>query len=125
MWILHPQGGFLSAVQHNSDTNVIVVRARIKSDLEELARKAGVHITGGRSDTDYPWRVMVERGEWSQYVEELAEAINYGNFKTRVGQVNTPAINGHDRADIYSRVWGALLDLENLDPEGRTDRLYY
>lgn len=127
MWIIHPHGGFLSAVQHNDDPSLLVVRARIAADLEALAWTANADredgppftITGGDLTTDYPWRVIVPRKAFAAYVADLVANVDYGNVKAKVYVNDLNGIPGWRRAEVYGRVWADLLDLERLDPNGR------
>lgn len=108
MWVMHPDGGFYSAVEDKDDPNVLVVRARARKDLSALVqlvpRKVKIVAGGG---TDYPFRVRLTRREWADVLVQFSERIDYGNFKTAVKERQ-----GQHRASVYSRIWGALLSLE-------------
>jgi len=42
---------------------------------------------------DYPYRTIVDRTEWADAVETLAESIDYSNFKSAVAEMQ-----GYERA---------------------------
>lgn len=112
--------GFLSAVQHNTDPDLLVVRGRVKADVRALAAYT-VTATHEPTDadtlivsyplSDYPWRVIIPREVYADYVRAQAMAVGYPNFKGAVAKVSPP----HARA--YANVWTDLLVLENTDPE--------
>lgn len=119
MWMATVDG-FLSAVQHNTDPDTLVVRGRTKDDVRALAQYATValHLPTDPDTlittydgSDYPFRVMVPKTTWAQYVGAQALAIDYGNFKSAVAKVST------EHAAAYHNVWTDLLALEHTDPE--------
>lgn len=114
MWITTTTG-YLSIVQGNGDPTVLVVRARVKGDLEPLRTvHATLHGTKPQvlayEASDYPWRILTSRAAVSAFLAEQVEALDYGNFKDEVKRVQ-----GAARASVYSGVWTALLPLEHLD----------
>lgn len=137
MWTATTRG-FFSAVQHKTDPTLLVVRTRDHQDahtlvtwyaawrdtLDGVARKTN-GLTADEMGlptptittydfSDYPWRVIMPRGAWGAFMAESVEDLDYGNFKDTVKR-----IQGADRAEVYGRVWLALLRLEDLDPMGR------
>lgn len=95
-------------MEDKTDPNVLVIRARVRADLEELNRllpKAHKIIVNG--GTDYPYRLRVSREAWRQAVVTMTEAIDYTNFKDSV-----TVKQGRKRHDAYMRVWSAMLWLE-------------
>lgn len=139
MWIMTPSG-FFSAVQHNDDPTLLVVRTRDHSDAETLLGFYVAHRTSLLNQAeraaaagqpfpmpempepaivqydhaDYPWRVITPKDVWGRFVAMQAMTIDYGNFKDAVKERQ-----GADRARVYSAVWSDLLALEDLDPMGR------
>lgn len=110
MWMMTPRG-FYSAVQKRADhgTPYLTVRARSKKDLENLADLLPADAKPYREErwTDYPWRVRVTVGDWTKVCAILATEIDYDNFKDAVKDRQ-----GKARANVYSRVWSALLSIE-------------
>jgi hypothetical protein len=133
MWVITTKGAF-SAVQHRDNPDLLVVRTRDHGDaerleafyqdfLDETAQAAWVEVTLpdypsaeilAYEVSDYPWRVIMPKTAWDQFLSEAVEDLDYGNFKDAV-----KAVQGKDRARVYTRVWSALLELEDLDPMGR------
>lgn len=129
MWVF-TQGGFYSAVQHDDQADLLVVRTRVKADARRLALWiVALDSTGDeeadagaverqiivRPNSDYPWRVIVPREDWGLFLTQAVDDIDYGNYKDRVTRVD-----GYARADVYGRVWFVLLDLAAQDPERRS-----
>lgn len=109
MWVLTTHG-FFSAVQKPGDApDHVTVRARCREDIDALVARLGVPAhptTDGLAD--YAWRVRVPREAWALYLVDAAMGIDYSNYKNEVGRVQGP-----ERASVYGRVWGDLLDLDD------------
>lgn len=119
MWVF-TTGGFVSAVEHRDNPELLMVRARDRQSLDsmldaiELAGHAeGVeHETGEvtmAAPSDYPWRVVVPKSTfavWAQH--EILNGITYENFKDAADE---------ERGDPYHKclmgVWTAMLQLED------------
>lgn len=134
-WIVTPRGDFLSAVAATENDegdatrhgkwislDKVCVRARCREDLGDLL------IFGksqGEDDleiveyahSDYPYRVIMPKALWKDYVWEVMEDVTYTNFKSHIGHDR-----GHARSSILSRVWSALLSLEDLDPALKAEK---
>lgn len=120
MWITTTTG-YLSAVQATDMPDTLVVRARVRADLAPVIQHAQRASMGALlpeiityEHSDYPWRVLVPKTVFAQFVAEQVLAVDYGNFKARVAETQ-----GKPRANVYSGVWTALLGLERIDPEAR------
>lgn len=102
MWLFSVYG-FFSVVCLNSrpldgsplrgkltvDTSQVAVRARVRAHLEnllqdypDLAQASDIIDTPGR---DYACRVIVPKEKWASVLMEIAQDIDYENFKSRVG----------------------------------------
>ena len=106
MWLVTTRG-FYSAVEDHGNAGHVLVRARVREDLEaltDLIPGLDVHETPGR---DYRFRASVTREAWATAVAGLAREIDYPNFKNAVADRQ-----GSDRAHEYSSVWGTLLALQ-------------
>lgn len=106
MWLVTTRG-FYSAVEDHEHLGNVLVRARVREDLEalvDLIPSLEVHETPER---DYRFRASVPREAWANAVAELAREIDYPNFKNAVAE-----LQGSDRAHVYSGVWGTLLGLQ-------------
>jgi hypothetical protein len=108
MW-LATTTGFYSATFKN---NQMQIRARDKADLEALREKFAPEL-GPVIETfgaDYPYRALCSPEEWGRICARIGSNVRYDNFKNEVA-----AVQGKNRASIYSRVWSALLDIETAE----------
>lgn len=101
MW-LFSETGFVSAVAHRDDPDLLVVRGRDRASLAPLVERTGAPIVEG-AGTDYPCRVIVGRDAYGAWVAELVAGIGYGNFKGRVARTREPAF-----LDALHDVWGVM-----------------
>ena len=104
MWIATTRGFFSAVAKDGPDT--IVVRARVRGDLENLLPLLGEATIVDGGGTDYPFRVRVSRSTWKQALGVLADEIDYGNFKDAVADRQ-----GRAREAVYHDVWENLRDL--------------
>ena len=107
MWMLTTIG-FFSVVEDSEDADRLLVRARVREDLERLrdTHLPDLHIVEN-AGSDYRFRAYVERGQWVWAAMSMASEIDYSNFKNAVAQRQ-----GLVRARIYSRVWHELYELQ-------------
>lgn len=108
MWVFTDRG-FYSVVQDTGDPSMLVVRARAEGDLVALREFIPDLEIVELPNRDYEFRAYVERVEWEAALVELAERIDYSNFKDAV-----TARQGKPRHDIYLRIWGAGLAIGRL-----------
>lgn len=123
LWLITPHG-FYSAVQHDNDPNLIVVRTRVKADalylaqfvldVDALEAESPEDLLVTYDFSDYPWRVILFRDTWQSFLatEAHGDHLNYGNVKDAVKAQQGPA-----RAATYMSVWSALLRLQDQDPD--------
>jgi len=96
----------VSAVEDNSDLTRLMVRARVKGDLERFFKPIGlVPDVFAAAGTDYAYRCNVKRSQFAEACAAAAMSINYGNFK---GSVKEDA-----RHDAYMDCWTAMMKLQN------------
>lgn len=119
MWIATTTG-YLSIVQGSDDPTILVVRSRVRADLEPL-REVHKRILGEwpavlvYDNSDYEWRILTSRDVVAQFLAGAVWRLDYGNFKNAVKDAQ-----GSARAAVYSRVWSAMLGLARLDtPKNR------
>jgi hypothetical protein len=122
MWIFS-RHGFFSAVcarqgdgKHSQPVDIdrIMVRARLKGQLEalkrqlpELLRECDIKEFAG---TDYAFRIFVAKSVWSQVLARLAEEIDYDNFKAEVARHQGTA--GAAYEDALHDVWSVMNKLQ-------------
>jgi len=106
MWVVTTQG-FYSVVELREDPSKVLVRARTREDMEALREQIPSLEPVEGAGTDYRWRAVVTREQWKYAVAELAEGIDYPNFKDAVA-----GRQGRVRAKTYLRVWSALRELQ-------------
>ena len=113
MW-LFTQYGFYSVVaqsaeQSGDDDDQYLVRSRVRNDLENL--KALAHLDNDileNAGTDYRYRLVLSGEEWSRALGSLGAAIDYSNFKNRIGEL--PDQRGKNTA--YHQIWSKLIALK-------------
>lgn len=110
MWIFTPQG-FFSVVADRGSERRLVVRARVRRDLDRL--RAGVLPRLGPiregAGTDYPYRASTARTDFGRALIKIVDETDYFNFKQRIGETLGP-----DRAALYGEIWSVLLDAEQV-----------
>jgi hypothetical protein len=106
MWLLSTCG-FYSVVAHRDNNDTLIVRARVREDLEELRRGylPDLEIVEG-GGSDYQFRAFVSRMEWEHAVRRMAAHIDYPNFKDAIDERQ-----GNSRAELYGRLWQLLGEL--------------
>ena len=93
MWVCL-NNAFVSAVESDTDPNILKVRARKREHLETLFPGKKIHAS---KNTDYAYRVFVGRKAFSKLVAQKVMDIDYSNFKDSVED---------DRLhDLYADFW--------------------
>lgn len=103
MWIF-TNTGFVSAVSHGKD---LMVRARDKESLGPIAEFAKTEIIL-TPQNDYPYRVIVTHDFFAKWVVQMANDINYKNFKSEVA-----ATRGYEFAHPLTKVWSVMHEVED------------
>jgi hypothetical protein len=97
MWIFLSDS-FLSVVQHKDDVSKLLVRARLKGDIE----RAFPGVTAEETPiADYRYRAIVPREKFAARLAALADGIDYTNFKK--------SVRDEARHEAYMNVWGIML----------------
>lgn len=122
MW-LFTRYGFFSAVQHNEDRDIIVVRARVREHLEALFARfyngddaGNIPAIAESLGTDYRFRSFISRRDFAEIAQELALDVDYPNFKNEVQRARrqrSVAARGylyalHDVWEVMARLQRAL-----------------
>lgn len=102
MWIFLSDA-FLSIVKPPgaAGRKNLLVRARVKGDIERVFPGAEVTMT---PDRDYRFRALVPLEQVAEALAQAARDIAYGNFKSSVKE--------HDRHVAYMGVWSEMHRLQ-------------
>ena len=108
MWIFC-KCGFFSAVQHRDKPDTLLVRGRFGGDLERLLdrlspeeRESCSSVTES-PNADYLYRMEIPKHIFAKAVGEIADEIDYGNFKDSVHEGY-----GSPRDAAYMGCWSEL-----------------
>jgi hypothetical protein len=98
MWLMTTKG-FISAVAHRDNPELIMIRARERTTLVQLLPGKEIIET---PSADYRYRCTLPKLEWILLVSDLAQGVDYPNFKTAAAKVksNSPAY-----LDFLHKVW--------------------
>jgi hypothetical protein len=114
MWIFTPTA-MLSVVAHRSEPGMLMIRARLKGDIQRVFPGARVVCT---PKADYRFRTTVPRAAVAAVLANLAGAIDYPNVKDAIPKTGRV----HDvRHRAMNRVWAAMHDAQTtLAPKRRS-----
>ncbi len=102
MWIAF-NNSFLSIVKNRDNNSELLVRARVKGDIENIFPSANVFED---ELADYRYRAFIDKRLVSEEISTNLLNIDYDNFKNSVDW------SDQKRKQAYSRVWSALLELQ-------------
>jgi hypothetical protein len=103
MWIFQ-NDSFISAVEDQTNADNLMVRARIKGDIEKaFPGYVGFQVNGW---SDYPWRCSIPKIVVANRVWDSVMGINYENFKGSIPR------DDNDRHNAYMSVWSVMADYE-------------
>lgn len=102
MWIAM-NDSFVSIVQDRKDKKMVVVRARVKEDLESLFPNHQEDIIE-TSTSDYRFRLFLDKSYVSHVIRYRILDIRYENFKDSVKQPW--------RKNVYMKIWRAMYDVQ-------------
>ena len=110
MW-LFTNIGFYSVVQKPED-ELLTIRSRSVADLDKLRAEYMPELspTIEGETSDYPFRARISHEKFGEGLAKIAESIHYGNFKAEIA-----VKMGMKRAQVYSKLWNDLLELEEAD----------
>ena len=86
-----------------------MVRARVREDLVNLAKRLGSaeDNISEESPSDYPYRLLVPRAVFADVIGEMLLNLDYDNFKNAVTRKQ-----GSARHNLYMDVWAVMNDAE-------------
>jgi hypothetical protein len=112
MWVF-TKFGFFSIVQDRDLAEVVIVRARVRGDLETLWPKAKALIEE-TPEADYRYRTRMHREIAIAGIVAAMRDIDYGSFKAAVGD--------HRREMFYLQVWWIMSEMQDhLNPSASVD----
>ena len=103
MWIILNKS-FLSIVKNRNNENELLVRARVKGDIEKVFPEAK---TFEDIKADYKYRSYINRKEVASAISEELININYDNFKSSVSK------DDNLRSHAYIDVWRVLNKIQS------------
>jgi len=106
MWIF-TDTGFVSAVADTTNDDQLIVRSRDRTSLQPLAELTDGEISTG-TGTDYPHRLRCSRAEFTTWLTNSINNLNYPNFKSQVVQTR-----GSEFAHPLMTVWAAMHQVED------------
>ena len=123
MW-LFTQYGFFSAVcaregdgsrSNAVDEGRVMVRARLRGHLESLISRFPEELGGleimETPETDYRYRLFVDKAVWMRVLQFLGEELDYDNFKSKVGR-NLDAVGDEYYHSLHD-VWDTMQRLQS------------
>lgn len=115
MWVFTKTGFYSVVKKPGCAPDELEVRSRCRKDLQVLKKQTGVKskiLTD--VGTDYPFRILMDRGMWANFLANEARSIDYPNFKDEVlfSKAESPRARKH-RHDVYFDVWKSLLSLSD------------
>ena len=102
MWVML-NNSFLSIVENINNPEKLLVRARIRGDIERVFNDASVFED---LTADYKYRAFIDRKTVQNEISKQVEGINYYNFKDSISKEE------QERHDAYIQVWSALLRIQ-------------
>ena len=103
MWIILNKT-FMSIVENRHNKNELLVRSRVKGDIEKIFPDAEVI---ENNDADYLFRAFLPRSQVSEAIKKEVDMIDYDNFKDSVPKSDIKRLNS------YMNVWSNLRHLQD------------
>lgn len=104
MWIYLPDC-HVSIVADSTRAGWVLVRARLRGDLERFASPQAWEIEE-TPDADYRWRVFIPREALSRRLQQIAYSLDWPNVKSAIASGDTL------RWAWYSKAWCAGLNAQ-------------
>lgn len=108
MW-LATKFGFYSIVKSSINSDDYMIRGRIRNDLENIRNHCDLEQEViETSDSDYRYRLIINKTELLDVMTKLGEALDYNNFKGKIG-VTT---DQKDKLYAYHKVWSIMYEFQ-------------
>ena len=102
MWVML-NNSFLSVVENRNNKNELLVRARIKGDIENIFNDVK---TFEDEKADYKYRAFIPRDLVEKVIASQVASINYANFKGSI------SLDDEMRHRAYMRVWSEMYKVQ-------------
>ena len=102
MWVFF-NNSFLSIVSDRNNKSKLLIRARIKGDIERVFGNIAV---AQSNNSDYKYRAFLERDTVAEKLKELSLSIDYDNFK------NSIHYQENERHNSYLDVWSVMRKIQ-------------
>ena len=102
MWVFL-NNSFLSIVENRNNKDELLVRSRIKGDIEKVFPDSDVF---EMENSDYKYRSYIKKTNVSNKLKNIVEGITYDNFK------NSIPSDQSKRHNSYLNVWTELRKLQ-------------
>lgn len=106
MWVFL-KDSFFSIVENENDNRQLLVRARVRGDIERRWPDATVQET---PDNDYRFRAFIDRSAVASAIEKAVKNIDYPNYKNSISQKKL-------RSAFYAMVWHTMWRLQEVSLE--------
>lgn len=106
MWIVM-NDSFISIVEDRNDESKVVVRARVREDLLNTFPDKLDHLIE-TSDSDYRFRMFLDRDYVSDRMMNKIQDIDYYNFKSSIPSTE------RWRYKAYEKIWAVMFDIQEL-----------
>jgi UDP-3-O-acyl-N-acetylglucosamine deacetylase len=110
MWVF-TTSGFLSAVYKDG---ALQVRARDCKSLDALAKSTSAAIIATPL-ADYPYRIAITNEQFSNWLSQQVQAIDYKNFKSEIADSR-----GYGFAKPLNQVWSVMHEVEDSNARVRS-----
>lgn len=108
MWIA-TNTAFVSVVEHRDDRDLVIVRGRIRGDVERFLNPlpSGLRVIEEVTpDADYRFRATVDRRAFMHALMRAGRGVKYPNFKG--------SVRAKRRHDLYLQLWGVLRSAQQI-----------
>ena len=119
MWI-HTVNGFVSIVKHNKIPNCLLVRGRVKADLEAILGD-DYEITT-EPGSDYTYRAIVDAEDVAVIIADAILSIDYTSHFKDVTIKRAPKVEHGSRSKALYAIWHAMSDLQGYRPYSKHPR---
>lgn len=115
MWVFTTKG-FFSIVEHKKDPNRLLIRARIRKDIDNikmLFEALGLRVSDvlESASSDYRYRIFANRIDWASVMTHLITDMGYTNFKNAAYETDSSEIRDK-RHEAYLDIWAIMHELQ-------------